>query len=548
MTPTMSEYFEAWKNSRFVAGDKATEKGFVARSRLEDIGDILGGLVLIYDNIQPRSPKVDPAAGGADRRSSGRAARLRRASCATRRRAASSSPPRTPTRSARDAQEQAEAIAGQVSQAAGKLNIELERLGTRARCTPRRRCDACVASSPLAGGGRGARVRGRRGPGDGSRGRPRDALQRPVFDAQTELVLVGAARRGRRGARGARGLRRRLRGAVAAADPAADARSQAAWTTPRARRASDDDRALAAARGASAPRSSARRLRRHARRRRPRRRGRPRGAGCCCASSAPPPASRAPGADATLALEQLARGQDRAEAAAPAVDEGPARRLPGAPARAARRRRRGAEHDFPARRAEAAAQAAGYFAILAPRYAEDRGAAAARACRRARSTRWRRAAAGRDRRRRGARRRATRALDGFTAAPFTARGGRPPRPAAAALPRARAGRVRPRRRRARRSRATSRSRRPSPSAPARRPPSPTCATQLAKRDAAAHAGGRRRRSTELGGSSSDAPQSARTASRRAEQVEALTGSAPRTRSTPRCRRRGRRRPTSPTTT
>ena len=30
MTPTMSEYFEAWKNSRFVAGDKATEKAFVA--------------------------------------------------------------------------------------------------------------------------------------------------------------------------------------------------------------------------------------------------------------------------------------------------------------------------------------------------------------------------------------------------------------------------------------------------------------------------------------------------------------------------------------
>jgi len=48
MTPTMSEYFEAWKNSRFVAGDAAEEKGFVATSRLSDISDILGGLVLIY--------------------------------------------------------------------------------------------------------------------------------------------------------------------------------------------------------------------------------------------------------------------------------------------------------------------------------------------------------------------------------------------------------------------------------------------------------------------------------------------------------------------
>ena len=44
MTPTMSEYFEAWKNSRFVAGAKAEEQGFVAASRLQDIADILGGL------------------------------------------------------------------------------------------------------------------------------------------------------------------------------------------------------------------------------------------------------------------------------------------------------------------------------------------------------------------------------------------------------------------------------------------------------------------------------------------------------------------------
>ncbi len=61
MTPTMSEYFEAWKNSRFIAGTDAEEKGFVATSRLSDIRDILGGLVLIYDNIKPTVDKVDPA-------------------------------------------------------------------------------------------------------------------------------------------------------------------------------------------------------------------------------------------------------------------------------------------------------------------------------------------------------------------------------------------------------------------------------------------------------------------------------------------------------
>src|SRR3954454_6270533 len=59
MTPTMSEYFEAWKNSRFVAGNGAEEKGFVATSRLSDIRDILGGLVLIYDSIKPAIDEVD---------------------------------------------------------------------------------------------------------------------------------------------------------------------------------------------------------------------------------------------------------------------------------------------------------------------------------------------------------------------------------------------------------------------------------------------------------------------------------------------------------
>ena len=63
MTPTMSEYFEAWKNSRFVAGDKATEKSFVGASRLQDIADILGGLKLIYANVEPKIAEAEPGAG-----------------------------------------------------------------------------------------------------------------------------------------------------------------------------------------------------------------------------------------------------------------------------------------------------------------------------------------------------------------------------------------------------------------------------------------------------------------------------------------------------
>src|SRR3954469_24746373 len=53
MTPTMSEYFDAWKNSRFVSGGRSHEKVFVAASRLQDIAGILNGLVLIYDSVEP---------------------------------------------------------------------------------------------------------------------------------------------------------------------------------------------------------------------------------------------------------------------------------------------------------------------------------------------------------------------------------------------------------------------------------------------------------------------------------------------------------------
>jgi Imelysin len=125
MTPTMSEYFEAWKNSRFVAGGDASEQGFVATSRLSDIADILEGLVFTYDGVQPLVAEADPqqakqtkeslqslhdfAADLRDKEENGRQYTAEEADAL-----------------GSQAQEQAEAIAGQVTQAAAKLNIELE--------------------------------------------------------------------------------------------------------------------------------------------------------------------------------------------------------------------------------------------------------------------------------------------------------------------------------------------------------------------------------------------------------------------------------------
>jgi Imelysin len=125
MTPTMSEYFGQWKNSRFIAGAKADEQSFAASSRLQDIEDILSGLVLIYQNVKPAIAEVDPAQ--ADQ--TGRdlvglrdfAADLR-----AKEEAGTKFDAEQADTLGGEAQGRAEAIAGQVSQAAAQLGIELE--------------------------------------------------------------------------------------------------------------------------------------------------------------------------------------------------------------------------------------------------------------------------------------------------------------------------------------------------------------------------------------------------------------------------------------
>jgi hypothetical protein len=125
MTPTMSEYFEAWKNSRFIAGDDATEPAFVDRSRLADIADILEGIALTYDQMEPviaeesraQAEQTGQALGDLlafveglrDREEDGREYTAEEADTL-----------------GSEAQRQAEAIAGQVTQAAKRLDIELQ--------------------------------------------------------------------------------------------------------------------------------------------------------------------------------------------------------------------------------------------------------------------------------------------------------------------------------------------------------------------------------------------------------------------------------------
>ncbi len=59
MIPTMSEYFESWKQSRFIAGDASEQATFAVISRLADIQDILGGLAIVYEGVMPLIKGVD---------------------------------------------------------------------------------------------------------------------------------------------------------------------------------------------------------------------------------------------------------------------------------------------------------------------------------------------------------------------------------------------------------------------------------------------------------------------------------------------------------
>ena len=549
MTPTMSEYFEAWKNSRFVAGDKANEKAFVAASRLQDIADILGGLVpgLRQRRAADRQGRRATRPSRPAATSSGLHA-VRRSGCATRRPAASSSPPTRPTRSAprrRTAPRRSPARsrrrpASSTSSWRPSARVPRLRRPLVAARRSRRLALACGAAAPAAAHG-DAPWRAAGDVRDGAVRRADGADPRHAGDRRAAVA------RGERGATAA-SCGRGIRGGRAGRRRGGPARARA---TPSARRRRDDGR-----RSRPPAARSARR--------------------CSAASFA-------------VTLAAVGRGDVDARARVAAAARVPHRDALHPPGRDATRRaaRPAGEADEPGRRArEAVAKDLldAYQARLRE-LLDDADAAAERGlpARLGRGGRAGRRATGRSsppryvagpRRRtpptrprrtsprwpRGRRRRrhgrlspppATASPRRSTASPprrFTADGGGPPRPAAAALPRARPGRVRPRRQGRpghARLRDPGGGRVPHRR---RRRASPTCESQLAKRDPARTDGDRRTRSTELGAARRRGDAQKTEGVRPSEDVEALTRAdrgRPRRR---RCRRSGRSRPTSPTTT
>src|SRR5262245_37251431 len=124
MVPTMSEYFGQWKASRFVLGARANGDAFNVVSRLSDIGDILGGLRVIYAGIRPAIANVDrPQAAQTKRELDSLwqfVSKLRAQEASGKR-----FTPQQADSLGRTAQERATAIAGQVTQAAARLKVKI---------------------------------------------------------------------------------------------------------------------------------------------------------------------------------------------------------------------------------------------------------------------------------------------------------------------------------------------------------------------------------------------------------------------------------------
>jgi Imelysin len=125
MVPTMSEYFDSWKNSRFIAGDKSEQRDFVAISRLADIQDILGSLQVIHQNV---SPLIQSADANEDAQIGKGLSDLKSfvADVYQKEQSGQRFSAEDADLLGKEAQDRATAITGQITQVAAKLNIKIE--------------------------------------------------------------------------------------------------------------------------------------------------------------------------------------------------------------------------------------------------------------------------------------------------------------------------------------------------------------------------------------------------------------------------------------
>jgi len=125
MVPTMSEYFNSWKNSRFILGDASEQRDFVVISRLADIQNILGSLQVVYGEVKPLVESADAAQAAQIEQS---LADLKNfvGEVHSKEQGGYQHTPEEADVLGAEAQNRATAIAGQIAQIAAKLNIQIE--------------------------------------------------------------------------------------------------------------------------------------------------------------------------------------------------------------------------------------------------------------------------------------------------------------------------------------------------------------------------------------------------------------------------------------
>jgi hypothetical protein len=125
MVPTMSEYFNSWKSSRFILGDASEQRDFVVISRLSDIQNILGSLQIVYGEVKPLVESTDSTQATQIEQS---LADLKEfvADVHAKELGGYQHTPEEADVLGAEAQNRATAIAGQVAQIAAKLNISVQ--------------------------------------------------------------------------------------------------------------------------------------------------------------------------------------------------------------------------------------------------------------------------------------------------------------------------------------------------------------------------------------------------------------------------------------
>jgi hypothetical protein len=122
--PTMSDFFNSWKTSRFVMGDQATHEDFAVISRLSDINDNVGSWKVMWNGLTPLVAQNDASrsgqvASGLDD------LQAYVDDLFTQEQGGRRFTPEEADLFSSEAQDRATAIVGQIAQIAGELNIQL---------------------------------------------------------------------------------------------------------------------------------------------------------------------------------------------------------------------------------------------------------------------------------------------------------------------------------------------------------------------------------------------------------------------------------------